>query len=220
MKFYLYLISGPTDLIYVGITTNPKERWRAHRKDKSDHPLYNAMRALGRDSFEMQVVREYATKEDVLQAEIEMIKLLATQDRAHGFNIAAGGQFAGSTGGEALREKIKSNPEYAQAFSLRSRKTVTTVWAERTPEEKALLFQAISKTLKDRVKNEPEFAALQKERMLAARAKGDVAARGRAASAGIKRFWVDLRADPERYADYIARRRASLMETIDGKRQD
>lgn len=216
---YLYLISGPDDLLYVGITNNPKERWKSHRKDKANKPLYRAMRALGRDNFQMIVISQHDTVELAKQAEIDMIKLLGTQDRKHGFNISPGGDYDSQAGIAALREKLATDSTYFQAFSLRCQKNTKAQWAARTPEQKQDVCEAISKTLKDRVKNEPEFAALQRERMLSARAKGDVAARGRAASAGIKRFWVELRADPERYAEYIARRRATLMETIDGKRQ-
>ena len=39
-----------------------------------------------------------------------------------------------------------------------------------------------------------------------------------AASQGLKKFWVELRKDPEAYAAYMAARRVSLQKTLEQKR--
>lgn len=213
MKYYLYLIAGPCPGFYVGITKNPDKRWADHRKSKKHYPLYKAMREHGRDAFSLHILAEFPDLQSARHAEIEMIRLLDTQDRQYGFNQTKGGEHDQTDGGKSLREKISNDPEYAKAYSLRTSRTTKQVWAERSESEKREIFSAISETLKRRVDEDPEFRQAQRERMLAARAKGDVKARGRAASRGIKQFWEDLRKDPERYADYIDRRRQTLKET-------
>lgn len=213
MKHFLYLISGPCPGVYVGISKDPAQRWRHHRKEKKTHPLYDAMRLHGRDTFSMRVIAEFDDLESARLAEIEMIRLLNSQEPEYGFNRTKGGEYDAAGGGEVLRKKLQTDGEFSKAYSLRSSRTVTEVWARRSDEEKQEIFSAISQTLKRRVREDPEFRRLQQERMLAARAKGDIVARGRAASRGIKQFWEDLRNDPERYADYIDRRRQTLKET-------
>lgn len=51
-----------------------------------------------------------------------------------------------------------------------------------------------------------------------ARSSIDRAKQGAAASAGIKRWWAELKADPVRYAEYIDARKASLLKTLEGKK--
>lgn len=41
---------------------------------------------------------------------------------------------------------------------------------------------------------------------------------GKAASGGVKRWWAELKADPVRYAEYIAKRKATLMKTLEAKK--
>lgn len=213
MKHFLYLISGPCPGVYVGLSKNPAERWKHHRKEKKDHPLYNAMREHGRDNFSLSVVAEFPDLASARLAEIEMIRLLNSDDRTYGFNRSKGGEYDAAGGGEKLREKLRDDTSFSKAYSLRSSRTVAAVWAARSELEKREIFDAISATLKQRVQDDPDFRQDQRKRMLAARAKGCPVERGRAASRGIKQFWEDLRKDPERYADYIERRRQTLKET-------
>lgn len=216
--FYLYAIIGPTDKIYFGITKDPKERWRAHRKSKENRPLYNAMRKYGRDNFLFAVLSEHETADEVVAAEIAAIASVGTQNDGVGYNLSSGGEYGGPAGVEAIRAKLRDDPQYREAFSLRTTRTVTETWAGRSAEEKKEIFAKISDTLKAKNRDDPEFYEKQRRAMLAARAKGDVKQRAAAASKGIKKWWDELRADPERYAEYIATRRETLMETLERKK--
>ena len=40
---------------------------------------------------------------------------------------------------------------------------------------------------------------------------------GKAASEGLKRWWADLKADPERYQEYMDRRKNTLSKTLKKK---
>jgi predicted GIY-YIG superfamily endonuclease len=215
---YLYVILGPTGKAYVGITNNPKERWRQHRKCKKAHPLYRAMKKYGRDAFTMEIVSSHPDLVAAKAAEISLIAMLNSADRSDGYNISPGGDYDALTGPIALRHRLSTDPTFYAAYSLRSSEVTRGVWASRSPKRKRQIFDTISATLKRRCAEDPAFKALQQERMLAARAKGDVRQRAEAASRGIKQFWVDLRADPDRYADYIARRRETLQATNRAKK--
>ena len=56
------------------------------------------------------------------------------------------------------------------------------------------------------------------DRSVQARQNIDRSVQAPAASQGLKKFWVELRKDPEAYAAYMAARRASLQETLEQKR--
>lgn len=216
--YYLYAIIGPTDKIYFGITTNPKDRWRGHRKCNKNHPLYNAMRKHGRDKFSFHVLSEHEHEADVRQAEMDAVLSVGTMDRTIGYNLTPGGDYDGLGGAMAMRVKLKEDRVFREAYSLRSMRTVTETWAARSDERKREIFDKISNTLKAKNRNDPEFYEKQRRGMLAARAKGDVRQRAAAASKGIKKWWDELRSDPERYNDYIQRRKATLQATNRSKR--
>lgn len=215
--FYLYAIIGPTDKIYFGITRDPKERWRAHRKSKENRPLYNAMRKYGRDNFAFHILSEHETQAEVCNAEIEAILSVGTMSRDVGYNLTPGGEYDCIGGNVTIKERLK-DPQYREAFSLRTTRTVKETWAARSVERKQEIFGKISDTLKDRCATDEVFYAEQRARMLAARAAGDVKQRAAAASKGIKKWWDELRADPERYNDYIQRRKATLQATNRSKK--
>jgi hypothetical protein len=92
----------------------------------------------------------------------------------------------------------------------------TALWNRRTPEERMEVAQKISATQKQiwAVIEDP-----QRRSVMTARARASVnrAIQGPAASKGLKRFWDELRADPDRYEAYMVKRTASLMKTLGGK---
>ena len=61
---------------------------------------------------------------------------------------------------------------------------------------------------------DPEKKAKNFEQIKAARAGVDRKKQAAAASAGQKAWWVELRKDPVRYAEYINRRRESLLANL------
>lgn len=86
-------------------------------------------------------------------------------------------------------------------------------WADMTHGQKAELSAKISSSVKEswkKVKDPNKRSELTK----IAREAIDRKKQGEAASKGLKSFWVELKKDPERYAEYIAKRNASLKKTL------
>jgi len=97
--------------------------------------------------------------------------------------------------------------------------SVTQVWANRTEEEKALIFKKSSDSHKanwSKITDPNE----RSKKTQAARNAIDREKQGPAASKGIKNFWAELKADPERYRAYIEARTASLMKTLEVKKHE
>jgi hypothetical protein len=97
--------------------------------------------------------------------------------------------------------------------SAKTRYHAKALWARRTAEEVA----DVAKKIGD--KNRQRWAGIEdKERRSeltrVARASIDRSKQGPAASAGIKRFWQELKNDPVRYADYMRVRTESLHKKL------
>lgn len=101
MKYVIYKITNLiNNKIYIGQTTNVKERFRHHkqapfRKGSRDYnkPLYRAIRKYGLDNFSFEIIDKSATSIDELNAkEINYIKLFdSIIDSGHGYNLESGG---------------------------------------------------------------------------------------------------------------------------------
>lgn len=101
---------------------------------------------------------------------------------------------------------------------LATQRSVTKVWAERSKEDKELIFSKISESHKSnwlKVAKEDRPAMTEKARSSIDRKK-----QGAAASKGIKQFWIDLKNDPERYTAYIEQRKITLFETLKRKKNE
>lgn len=108
---------------------------------------------------------------------------------------------------ERLLEKHKGR------YLSRSR-GVAGVWAARTPEIKAVVGTKISGGLRQYHK---ENKGVNSEQLAEARKSIDRTKQGPAASKGVKKFWEELKKDPERYAQYITARTSTLKRTNEGK---
>ena len=96
------------------------------------------------------------------------------------------------------------------------RRNTARAWAKKSDIEKSEILGKISAAAKKRFEDmQPDD---RREVTAKARAAIDRKKQGPAASAGIKKFWVDLKADPERYEAYMTARTASLMKTIGEKK--
>ena len=97
-------------------------------------------------------------------------------------------------------------------------KYVTAAWDRRSPKERQEIGRKISESLK---RHQESLSEEQRRKETEkARASIDRSIQGPAASRGIKRFWEELRKDPERYREYIERRKATLRETNKKKREN
>lgn len=94
--FKVYKITNKiNEKIYIGQTSQSlRQRYNAHKSKTnrgSNLRLHRAMRKYGFDNFEIKLLSEFETKEDVDREEIRLIKELKTQDNKIGYNIADGG---------------------------------------------------------------------------------------------------------------------------------
>lgn len=101
---------------------------------------------------------------------------------------------------------------------LATKRAVTKVWAERTEDEKRVIFDKIGTKASER--NAKKDPSVRKAEMVRARGGIDRKKQGAAASKGIKQFWIDLRKDPVKYSEYIDARRKTLKKTNDRKKNE
>lgn len=103
---------------------------------------------------------------------------------------------------------LKARRSYFQTRQAREQ------WAGKTEEEKAETFEKIGAAHRERYAKDPVKKAKNFEQIKAARAGVDRKKQAAAASAGQKAWWVELRKDPVRYAEYIERRRQTLLANL------
>ena len=89
-------------------------------------------------------------------------------------------------------------------------------WDARTDQQRAELADKIAGSMRGYWAG-IEDPVERSRKTEAARAAIDREKQGAAASRGLKAFWVELKKDPERYRDYIERRKASLHDTLQRK---
>jgi len=100
--------------------------------------------------------------------------------------------------------------------SRRLREQTTHQWQKVSDQERRSICEKIAKSL--RIYHQDESVrARTAEQLSAARNAIDRKVQGPAASKGLKSFWTELKKDPEAYAEYMARRTATLMKTIESK---
>lgn len=121
-----------------------------------------------------------------------------------------GGPKVASGNADAVRAAWEAQPpSVKKRHAIECRKRATEQWAKRTPEQKADVAAKIAASVRA-LSDNPAY----RERNLAGLAKGrksmDRAKQGAAASEGLKRYWRELKADPERYAERIAQQVATL----------
>lgn len=128
-----------------------------------------------------------------------------------------GGPKAPNGNADAVRAAYAARPESVKKRHARtSRINATALWARRTDAEVADVAAKISKSVQA-LSNDPTYRAKNLAGLAKGRQNMDRAVQGKAASKGLKQFWVDLRNDPVRYAEYIAQRRETLMKTLAAK---
>jgi len=114
-------------------------------------------------------------------------------------------------------EKAKRTPSEQMISNQKKSKGVTEVWENRDEVQRKEIGDKISKTLKENAKEESEES--KKGRMIVTRSFIDREKQGKAASEGIKNFWVELRKDPEKYSKYLADRAQTCKDTKKRKKE-
>lgn len=93
---YIYVISNKLNgKRYVGKSVDPKRRFGSHLKDSRRATpktcIGCAIKAHGRESFELQIVSEHPTERDAYNAERSLIQSLGTTHKENGYNLCEGG---------------------------------------------------------------------------------------------------------------------------------
>lgn len=103
--------------VYIGLSTNIKERWRAHRSrpfQKKSHQynyyLYRAIRKYGLENFSFEVVEE-CQKEELGEKEIYWINYYHSNDEQFGYNRTSVGEQA-RTSSKITEDEAKEIQEY------------------------------------------------------------------------------------------------------------
>jgi group I intron endonuclease len=121
---------------YVGVATNPKQRWVEHRCGHGSKVLRSAVLKYGRDKIQFQVWCSGA-KDTMHAMECVFIKLLHTK-APNGYNLTDGGE--GSTGwkpGEETRRRMSArsngarNAMYGKTHSDEAREKIRAATTER-----------------------------------------------------------------------------------------
>lgn len=106
--FYVYIFQHKqNNKIYVGKTNNPKGRFLEH-KSSAKNPKFYFARALakyGIESFQYEIIQEYLTEQESLEAEKFWIKHFNSKHKTYGYNLTEGGQ--GLSGFTHKPESIK-----------------------------------------------------------------------------------------------------------------
>lgn len=120
----------------------------------------------------------------------------------------------GNGNGAAVKQAWENlPPSKKKRHAMTARDRAVAQWAGRTVEEITSVAGKIAVSVKA-LHDDPAYRARNLAGLAKGRANMDRAVQGKAASRGIKQFWVDLKADPEKYAAYMKARTESLLATI------
>jgi group I intron endonuclease len=94
---------------YIGQTVGcVKKRWKGHLKNNNGcRRLKNAIAKYGADAFEITVIFEAASAEELNQKEVEFISFYGTQDESKGYNLLPGGG-SGKQHAETIERRAKA----------------------------------------------------------------------------------------------------------------
>ena len=119
-KHYIYRLTSPSGRSYIGLTgRSVKERWQKHGRTaqscKGRHPLYDAMRKYGIDSF---LVETIACTYGLIDA--QYLERLFISVNEKGYNILPGGE-TGSGPAKVFWQQIKADPLAYEAYRQKLR---------------------------------------------------------------------------------------------------
>ena len=110
-------------------------------------------------------------------------------------------------------------PSARKRRRITARKAALAQWAKRTAPERTALAEKIAASMRQHHKRrDAEGTAAHNAQLASARKHIDRAVQAPAASRGLKKFWAELRENPEAYAAYMAARTATLHKKLEQKR--
>lgn len=95
MQAHVYVIfNARNGKIYVGWTSNPKERWRKHKKNALNNLQYYLYRAMSKelDTFEFKIIATYFNEVEAMMAEKYWIEFFRSNQDVFGYNMTEGGE--------------------------------------------------------------------------------------------------------------------------------
>lgn len=108
---------------YVGITKQkPETRWHSGNGYRNNEYFWRSIKKYGWKNFEHKILYQNLTKKQAENIEIRLIAEWNTTDRAHGYNIANGGNHIGSVAEETKRKISKKHKGIATELH-RTKKT-------------------------------------------------------------------------------------------------
>lgn len=132
--FYLYKITNIiTTKVYIGQTTNPKNRWAAHKyasnysknKDQYNYHLYKSMRKYGIENFIFEIINQVETLEKINFLEKNNIKEFNSANRNFGYNISKGGNGLNTMSDET--KKKLSQIHTGKKLSVKTKKKLSEI---------------------------------------------------------------------------------------------
>lgn len=132
--------------------------------------------------------------------------------------VPTGRSTHGPAAGEKIGAKVRAFWANAPASVRRrksrtSREAATQQWAARSTEERAAVAQKIAAALREANAHLDDATKAERAAQLAqARGRIDRSVQGAAASEGLKRYWVELKKDPEKFAAAMAARMATRKQ--------
>lgn len=90
-SLYVHINKDDCNKCYVGISKNPKKRWKNGEGYKNQYKFYNAIQKYGWDNFKHIILLENLTLEEAWEKEKEYIKKYDSIN--DGYNVAEGGKF-------------------------------------------------------------------------------------------------------------------------------
>lgn len=112
---------------------------------------------------------------------------------------------------------VDKPPSEKRRHAMAARNRTKELWAKRTDVEKEDLSKSISATLKKRYVSNQKFRAHNFKQIATARNSIDRSVQAPAASKGLKKFWADIKKDPERYKAYLQTRSATRRRQLNAK---
>jgi len=110
---------------------------------------------------------------------------------------------------KAKREDLLNRPlkerllKKHKGVYVRSSEATKKIWEARSEKDKEDIFSKISDSQKLRYAENAEVKEANTKQVAKARENIDREKQGKAASSGLKKYWADLRADPEKYAAHM-----------------
>lgn len=103
-KYVVYKHTSPSGKVYIGITSKSVERRWLNGRGYSTQMFYRAILKYGWDNIRHEILYVNLTKEEAEQKEIELIAYYKSNQPDFGYNIANGGNCAGSVAEETKRK--------------------------------------------------------------------------------------------------------------------